>query len=1172
VPEKPDQASFSEQPTMRPAPRPDAVFPPVHSVGSPRAAKPAPTPSSPDAATMKPTSSASARPSSPDAVTMKPTSTPEAVTMNAPVNRDAQTGVIPGRHVDQHAGTIQEVPAAPVSPDSRTMSDSRPSHEARTMQDASGSGSGRGKPRIKVKGDPAGDTIAALGPYDLHKELGRGGMGVVYRARHTTLNRDVALKVMLGGDEATETDIRRFLREAEACAALKHPNIVPVHDIGQHEGRYYFSMEFVEGQTLLDWTKTEKRTPEQILEIMRKVCEAIAYAHQRGIIHRDLKPHNVMVDASGEPKVMDFGLAKRTGGTAVPGAEKTVVGTIMGTPQYMPPEQASGRTDEVDTRSDVYALGVMLYEMLTGDLPINADSLQELLFKIENVDPLPLRARRPELPWEVEVIVAKALAKEKEQRFQSAQELADDIGRFLRKEPIRARTSSLAYRARKFVQRNRTLSAIAATVIVLVGIGGWLAYGEIRRDAIEAEQRLAKAIAEARDAAREVEAGLGAFEKNEASLTPRDALARLKAIDAALDKAKAAIAGAELLDRGDKDVQALMLEGRRAGDMHALLTERSREKLARVEEGERRRTEAADLVKQAKAKRELVRPEAIDSPEASRQAAEVLSEARDWVVRARGLDEKHPDARAEIDAIVATEKAVADAATRIGRREELKRALANGKARLDEARGLIIQRLYAEDEQAESDAVGLTFQKAVAEFEHALRIDDKNALAIAGIVDATLEDARLVVEENWDFTTARRAAVKIERFAPERVREFRAWLRQQEAIRGNLEQLVTNARAERTRGKFQEALVLFQQAIALSPDDAQLRVQHDICDARVKCAAGQHAKELAVIEAALRVDMDKALKADVDEERGRALGDVLGQARDALTNQDTTGAAQLVDLVLARLPQSAEARALKVEIGGRRSAARGMIFVSAGPVRFSLAPEQEVEVAAFFIGESEVTNGEFHDFVKAGGYADPTLRTHWPEEARPLLDTSAFRSRDGAPGPGGWAGGKPIPGTEDLPVSGVSWSEAAAYARWRGARLPTEVEWEKAALWKRAERRPLERPWKHEDWATLWEPYFDRIEGAKPVRAAFGKGKDGAPLFDQSPCGAFDMYGNVHEWVGGPSSSLAASGTPDGRVVARGGSYLSRLPDRAAPTRRYLARPDFRAEHVGFRIAMTPSE
>jgi formylglycine-generating enzyme required for sulfatase activity/tRNA A-37 threonylcarbamoyl transferase component Bud32 len=995
------------------------------------------------------------------------------------------------------------------------------------------------------------------------KELGRGGMGVVYKARHTTLNRDVALKVMLSDFAPNEQDVRRFLREAEACAQLKHPNIVPVFDINDFEGKYYFAMEFVEGTTLLDWSKKEPRSLETIVAIMQKVCDALAYAHQRGIIHRDLKPHNVMVDPQGEPKVMDFGLAKQVD-KKVQGAEKTMVGTIMGTPQYMPPEQATGRIDDVDTRSDVYALGVILYELVTGELPINAGSLQELLHKIEHEEPPPLRAKRPDAPWEIEVIVAKAMAKEKAQRFQSAQELADDLGRYLRKEPIRARKASLAYRAKKFVQRNRTGSAIAATVVVMLGIGGWAAYRESRRE-------LEKAVADAEGRIADLGARIAAEKKEGATRSPAEELERLKRIEADLDGLKKAVATAERYGKGDERVLAARDGVRNLSTDYDGLNRETAARLEHDRDIADRRAKATEKVASAKKSREGVKLDLLmPVPEIDKLSGS-LDAARGLLMEAVGLDDTDAaGARVELGKNMSAANQLAAKRIVAQRRHDFEDSLQAGKDKLDAARALTLEDDEQAAERGERDAAGLKFQDAAADFQRAYGIEPTED-AKKGIVDATLEDATVLVEDQHEFAMARRAIARVEKLAPlERVDRMRRLIRREEAKAKNFTDLVEKARGSRAGGHFGPAAELFKQALEIDPERRDLQVGYALSKARALCEEKRHLEELPLVMQAVNVAESPSDQADAEGERARVLAEFADRATEAGRIGD---AVRIVDQAL-KSRDDPDVRRIKVELTGRQKVARGMVFVSEGPFRFSLRTEEDTAVAAFLIGETEVTNAEFKAFVEAGGYTMPELRRLWPKGAEEHLAKGDFHSRDKlTPGPAGWVGGKPIPGTEDLPVVGVSWYEAWAYAAFRGMRLPTEVEWEKAAVYDRASRRSLPPPWERAaaEWGTwdeVWAAYFgffderrpgSTVEGPKPVKVEVGKRRDGKPVFDQSPCGAYDMYGNVHEWV--------AERMPDGRVIARGGSFLSRLPDRSAPTRRYQARPEFREEHVGFRLA-----
>ena len=226
---------------------------------------------------------------------------------------------------------------------------------------------------------PSGTNGAqGFGEYELLEEIARGGMGVVYRARQVSLNRIVALKMIKSGEVATEEDVHRFKTEAEAAAQLDHPNIVPVFEVGEHDGQHFFSMRFVDGPSLQDRLREGPLPPKDAAAVVKLISEAVAYAHKRGIVHRDLKPANVLIDSDGQPRVTDFGLAK----TITDASGMTVTGQILGTPSYMPPEQANGRTDEIGPLSDVYSLGAVLYCLLTGRPPYQAATLVETLKQV----------------------------------------------------------------------------------------------------------------------------------------------------------------------------------------------------------------------------------------------------------------------------------------------------------------------------------------------------------------------------------------------------------------------------------------------------------------------------------------------------------------------------------------------------------------------------------------------------------------------------------------------------------------------------------------------------------------------------------------------------------------------------------------------------------------------
>jgi WD40 repeat protein len=331
---------------------------------------------------------------------------------------------------------------------------------------------------------PAGVGLSVVAGYELLAEVGRGGMGVVYKARQTSLKRLVALKMILAGDHAGPEEINRFRLEAEAVARLQHPNIVQIHDVGEADGRPYFSLEFLAGGSLasqLDGTPWPAPKAAALVETLARAMHA---AHQQHIIHRDLKPANVLLNAEGTPKITDFGLAKNLDN----GAGQTQSGAIMGTPSYMAPEQAGGKPKQIGPAADVYALGAILYELLTGRPPFKAATPMDPVLQVLSEEPVPPRRLQPKTPVDLETICLQCLQKEPGKRYASAAALADDLGRFQSAKPIAARPVGPLERGWRWCRRNPVVAGLVAAVVLALaggtGVATWqavLARAEARR-------------------------------------------------------------------------------------------------------------------------------------------------------------------------------------------------------------------------------------------------------------------------------------------------------------------------------------------------------------------------------------------------------------------------------------------------------------------------------------------------------------------------------------------------------------------------------------------------------------------------------------------------------------------------------------------------------------------
>jgi len=326
-----------------------------------------------------------------------------------------------------------------------------------------------------AKADDRGSASSMLmdfGDYELLEQIGRGGQGVVFRARQKSLNRTVALKVISLGQWASKAHLKRFRLEAEAAARLEHPGIVPIHEVGERDGQCYFSMKFIEGGQLDEVVKQTPMSIRQAVELITKVARTVHYAHEHGILHRDIKPGNILLDRKGEPHLTDFGLARLVE------SESTVTRTleVLGTPSYMAPEQAVGNNAAISSVTDVYGLGAVLYQLLTGQPPFAGGTTYETIRLLCETEPRNPRVLNPKVDRDLSTICLKCLEKDPKRRYSSALALAEDLERWLKHEPIRARRTGVFTRGKKWVRRNPSIAGMAAMLLALavpLGVTIW---------------------------------------------------------------------------------------------------------------------------------------------------------------------------------------------------------------------------------------------------------------------------------------------------------------------------------------------------------------------------------------------------------------------------------------------------------------------------------------------------------------------------------------------------------------------------------------------------------------------------------------------------------------------------------------------------------------------------
>lgn len=340
-----------------------------------------------------------------------------------------------------------------------------------------------------------GESVRFFGDYESLEEIARGGMGIVYKARQTSLNRVVALKMLPAGLFAQEESVQRFRAEAEAIAQLQHPSIVTIHEIGQHDGQPYFTMDYIAGRTLAEIVREGPLAGTRAAGYVKAIAEGVQYAHEHGLIHRDLKPSNVIIDENDQPRITDFGLAKRLGQRPEIGdqrSELTITGQVLGSPNYLPPEQAEPKRGPIGPTSDVYALGGILYHLVVGRPPFQGESLTAVLRQVLDTEPVAPRLLNPSLARDLETICLKCLEKEAGKRYPTARALAEELDRFVRNEPIRARPVNRPERAWRWCRRKPQVASLGAIAVMLLlsGLAGVLwQWRQAERQRARAEER-----------------------------------------------------------------------------------------------------------------------------------------------------------------------------------------------------------------------------------------------------------------------------------------------------------------------------------------------------------------------------------------------------------------------------------------------------------------------------------------------------------------------------------------------------------------------------------------------------------------------------------------------------------------------------------------------------------
>ncbi len=988
--------------------------------------------------------------------------------------------------------------------------------------------------------------------YTVIREIARGGMGKVLEVEDNDLRRSVALKVlrkeMLGRRDLVE----RFLEEAQITGQLEHPNIVPVHEIGvDGRGNLYFTMKLVEGEELSSVIKRLKQGDAnaarsyplgRLIEIFIKLCEGVAFAHARGVIHRDLKPANIMVGRFGEVQIMDWGVSKIVG-TREETAERTVasdrrdanvgatmVGAILGTPTYMSPEQARGETDTLDVQSDIFSLGVILYELLSLKLPWTGKNSEEILEQVRefNPDPPSKRTNDRVIPAELESVTMTCLDKDPKARIQSAQDLIDNLRSWQEGRTLSAVQYTMGQLLKKWFARHRR-AVVIGSVMVLLLVGGIVGTAVlIRRARVEAvPQKLRDGEALLADAAAARESGQFSVASDKAVKAQSEFEAVLQ-VDEANGEAK---------------------EGSRFASLEQARVQAAQEQAAR---------DRAQKEKEAERLQKL--ESALKEARGTRETADAA--LKDAVARGRVADDairgQYNSALQDFMAVLAIDPANAEAGEAKLSIEKWVSDYDSGRERarqfkdLDEkmlklaADAQSARSLLAQDEKFDAAKTSVLDVIRMADLALAVPLSDAAALklktkAAETKADITLEYARRALSQKppkFEVCDLMLSIAEITGQRAEQVKTLRAELTEKVNQFSNFQKLLAAAEDAIKATTWTLAVQKTSEAMAeaetskyASPQDkerlskmwqfAQLEEIH------AKEPTARTSDQFSVILAEyvklshdVLKDSDYIQRADgyIANLRSRLGLALLEEARDA----DEKVASELLILALDYLVEKAhraEAQSRLDEITARRALAdisdrlvilpRGAFIV--GSLRDSDYNTQRTveQTKILFCDRTPVTNGEYLDFVKADGYKKPEF---WDAEAVEHL--SKFVDSTGQSGPKLWVKGTFDPSLMNVPVTGLCWYEARAYARFRGKRLPTPDEWEVAAG----------APLASSSGSTGDYPFGTKDNA--PVLGVPRLREVGTAEWDKNPLGIRDLGHNCSEWTGGAGS--------EGRVIVKG--------------------------------------